>query len=276
VSKKRTEWSLWGLVRLEGDMSYGFPAIVAIGSVFLFVTFYTVFRLVSTHMDVYIQPGPGWDGASKAEELSKLAAEAGIRILAKSILTCISVFFLLIPILVAYSFAQGIAIGQMRTLLSYPLDRKTVFLVKLGIVILVAAAPASLIPLTAALFYAPAIVQLDLVLMAVVSLWVLAFHMASVSTFIAIATRSARVTAFAGFAIYYAAFVPMGVPDFPTIVKGILFPPMITMEYLGYGFQWAFNEEITISMALGSMGIGLLLGVVLMTLSLVLFRRTEL
>jgi ABC-type transport system involved in multi-copper enzyme maturation permease subunit len=257
-------------------MSYGFPAIVAIVSIFLFVTFYTVFGLGSTHMDVYIQPGPDWDGSSKAEELSKLAAEAGIRILAKSILTCISVFFLLIPILVAYSLAQGIASGQIRTLLSYPLDRKTVFLVKLGIVILVAAAPASLIPLTAALFYAPTIVQLDLVLMAVVSLWVLAFHMASVSTLIAIATRSARVTAFAGFAIYYAAFVQMAVPDFPAIGKGILFPPMITIEYLGYGYQWAFNEEITISMALGSMGIGLLLGVVLMTLSLVLFRRTEL
>ena len=272
MGKRR--WNIKAIFQYELDSSYRFPTIAVLVSIFLIVGAFSALTHLEWDTEIY----SGTDDISgRADYLADLVFNKGLSVLITSISNCVLLFIVLIPLLIAFNFAQGYNSGLIRTLLTYPIERKNVVLMKACTVVFLVASAASIGSIASVLFFVPVLTQLESMVLVLVSIWVLALLMVSVSVLVAVISKSPLVTSFGCMATWFLAFIAVTHPDTPRILKTTLFPPFAVAEYTGIGPLWVitiFGAEITYADTLVGMGMACLLAIILLSMSYIIFKRT--
>ncbi|MFO7837092.1 MAG: hypothetical protein R6V83_10565 [Candidatus Thorarchaeota archaeon] len=270
VDKKN---SVYNSIRLERDMSYPFPAIVGILSIFLFAAAYSMLGVGVSNRYVYLSPG--CNSTAISEEMVSSVDATNTIATVYPIINCIYVVMLVAPLLIAFNLAQGYNNGQMRTLLSYPIKRRTVLFLKNGSVIFLMFSSGIIGTFFSWVFYFPFSIDLYSVMILIMTYGITVLAICSTCTLLAVLSRSARITAFVGvgaWMIVYTTFVT-AVTHSPAAF--LLFPLHLGITHISHGGPPYYYEETELFNVLLGSGITLVLVIVVLILSVIIIERQE-
>ncbi len=261
--------------RLEINMSYPFPFIIGLLSLFIFVASISLLNQASGDLDIYLPIG--WDNVAITEELTATIRSMTTRAAVVSILNSFYIVLLLVPLLVAFNFALSFGNGQIRTLVSYPIERKKLLLVKSGVIFVLMTVSVTLGSIVGLFFFCPFSIDVVVLCQLLGPLWITIFLMTVSCLFIAVLSRSASVTAAGGIGMWFGAFVVIPLPSTPSFIVNLLFPIFSAMKYVNpnptspfwYSGATSFND------VLYGCGAALALGALLLYFSTLVFRRLE-
>jgi hypothetical protein len=263
--------------RLEINMSYPFPTIVGLLSFFIFIASVALQNLPDYGMTLYLPIG--WDGITMTEELAAAIRTMTTRASVLSILNSFYIVLLLIPLLIAFNFALSFGNGQIRTLVSYPIRREKLLLVKSGLVFILIATAVTLGGIIGLIFFYPFSIDVVLLGQLLIPLWATVFLITSSCTFIAVLSRSAPLTAVGGIGVWVGVFVMTPSQSIPSFLVYVLYPILAAINYilpdspspspLSYLWTTSMND------VLYGCGVALVLGILLLYLSILVFRRLE-
>ncbi|MHA1288602.1 MAG: hypothetical protein ACTSPB_14450, partial [Candidatus Thorarchaeota archaeon] len=230
-------------------------------------TFYTM--IVSPHSSEYIPLL--WD------ELIWLLAHKDSLLLSGTLFNMTLLMIIVIPLLSAFRVAASLESGLIRTLLTFPIKRRDLLILKgLEILMLV------VLPVTAGALIGIVLVDwfaigLDSFLL-LLSFWSMAFTILTSSLLLSVTTGSAAKTAFSGIAIWIVLYFVAALTKIPVLLRGVLNPVNLAISYSkdspGASFGLPF-EGMVFSDVWGSIVINLLIGLFLLLMSIRSFRRVE-
>jgi hypothetical protein len=265
--------SIFNSIRLERNISYPFPTIVSIVSIFIFIASYSTLGLGRYTTSFYLSPG--WNSTAVAEELIESVYNVSSRAIAIPIFDFVYVVLLLVPLLIAFNLAQGYSNNQLKMLLSCPIKRRTIILLKSGLVILLLSSSGTIGLLFSLFFFFPFSIDLSSLLLLIVTFWISVSVIVSTCTLLAVISRSARITAFVGVGLWIVALNELSMSNTHPLVRYLLFPLQVAISYIMPTLSGLFKDGTTlIDVIIGSCS-ALAFSVGLLILSLFLFKRQE-
>ena len=142
-------------MRFEVESSYRFPSISILFCVFIIVGVFSALTHLDLNLSIIInQPSPA-DSHPRWEHFTEVIANKAPSIFLTSASNCVFIFIILIPLLVAFNFAQGYNSGLIRTLLTYPISRLNVIGMKVLTIFLLVASSASIGCILGIVFFVP-------------------------------------------------------------------------------------------------------------------------
>jgi hypothetical protein len=264
-------------LRLDMNMSYPFPSIVGLLSFFIYVTSVSLQGLPDYGMKFYLPIG--WDTAVLTDELAAAIRAMTTRASVVSILNSFYIVLLLVPLLIAFNFALSFGNGQIRTLVSYPIGRGKLLLVKSGLAFILIAATVTLGAIIGLIFFYPFSIDVVLLGQLLIPLWITVFLMTTSCLFIAVLSRSAPITAAGGIGLWVGTYVMIPGQSIPPFLAYSLYPILAAINFImpDYPSPSPFSYLWTTSMSdvLYGCGVALVLGLLLLYLSSMVFRRLE-
>ncbi len=261
---------LKAIMELEIDTHYSFPLLETIVSLLVIMSFYYATKAgFFMYGEIPIEyPIPG---QSLLDLLPKWI-EMGASVLAGRVydnMMVILAFF--VPVLTALSFGRDMDAGAFKTLLSYPISRRQLFMSKELLVLATTCGISSVSVLVAIRTFEPGPVHMDIVLMGTAVLWIPAMIVSSITALIAIHSRSLSASLFGGIAVSVGRVLsPFLFKDMPDMLIAIMNPGYAINTYLS-SIQ---SGEILYSIPVG-MFIAFAIGVLLLIVSMVSFDRME-
>ncbi len=253
--------------QIEMRMSYRFPVIEGL-AVLIFLS--PLWQAVAIWKAVTFRP----DALD-----SFFLAESGFSGLHLG--TCMAGLTQLLPILVAvlvsFTAAKSFEDGYIQTLLTYPIERVTVLLVKIICVIIIPAGLLTSSYLFAILFVIPQSPLLGHVSIMLLGVWISILLFATLSMLVAVITQKVSATAIFGLAFGFVTPILLSNPAVPNIVRVALHPFDAAYRYFtNLSTSMMLDTEITqlLDLQIG-FGISLLISLVLLAFTLWLFTRSE-
>ncbi len=268
------------VLQFERESSYRFPSIVAVLCVFIAVGIHAAVTHNYFNFDIRMDQTPAPGSADRLEYFSELILTHGLAVLGSCVSNCVFVLILLVPLLVAYNFTTGYSSGLMQTLLTYPISRASLLLMKFLPIFLLVSCSACLGSLAGVFFFVPVAPDLGHTLLLLLSIWTLALLMVSVAGLVAVISRNALVTSFGCVSLWFMAFIGVTSPETDELVKMVLFPPFAAANYAanydGMFSWWAglFETELVLTDVLTGMVLSCALALLLLLLSHVIFKYT--
>jgi len=263
--------------RLEINMSYPFPTIIGLLSLCIYVTSVFLQGLPDYGMELYLPIG--WDSVTMTEELVTAIQTMTTRAAVVSILNSFLIVLLLVPLLIAFNFALGFSNGQIRTLVSYPVGRGKLLLVKGGVVFVLIATAVTLGGIIGLVFFYPFSIDVVVLGQLLIPLWITVFLMTASCVFIAVLSRSAPVTAVGGIGVWFGVFVMIPTQSVPSFLVYALYPVLAAINYITPGSPSpspiSYLWSTSMNDVLYGCGVALVLGILLLYLSIMVFRRLE-
>ncbi len=263
--------------RLEISMSYPFPSIIGFLSLFIYIASVFLQGLPDYGMELYLPIG--WDSIAMTEELATAIQTMTMRASVLSILNSFLVVLLLVPLLIAFNFALSFNNGQMRTLVSYPIGRGKLLLVKSGLVFILIATTVTLGGIIGLVFFYPFSIDIVVLGQLLIPLWITVFLITASCVFIAVLSRSAPVTAAGGIGLWFGVFVMIPTQSVPSFLVYALYPVLAAINYITPGSPSpspiSYLWSTSMNDVLIGCGVALVLGILLLYLSIMVFRRLE-
>lgn len=263
-----------GMYRLEIDMSYPFPSIVGLLSLFIIAASVSLQSLPDYGMEISLPIG--WDTTVLPQELAAVIRIMTTRSATFSILNSFYILLFLVPLLIAFNLSLGFGNGQIRTLVSYPVGRMKLLLAKSGVVFILTTTAVTLGGIMSLVFFYPFTIDLVVLAQLLIPLWITVFLMTTSCVFIAVLSRSAPLTAVAGIGVWVGAFVMIPSQSLPSYVVYVIYPLLAAINCVAedtgpihYLWTTSVNDVL-----LGC-GAALVLSVLLLCLSALAFRRME-
>jgi ABC-type transport system involved in multi-copper enzyme maturation permease subunit len=260
-------------LKLERNFSYPFPVIVAIISIFIFVASYSILGIGLWNRNLYLTPD--WNSTALSGELVESINTENAYAMINPIFDCLYIVMLLAPLLIAFNLAQGYSNGQIRTLLSYPISRRTVVLSKSGFIVLLLSLAGTIGALFSLIVFYPFSIDLYTMLILIVTFWVSTFVITATCTILAIVSRNALITAFVGVGLW-EIFAPLWTqPNVHPVILYLLFPFFLAISHVNPQ-QPPFHlvEKPVIDLILG-WGCSIAFSIMLLILSVIIFKKQE-
>jgi ABC-type transport system involved in multi-copper enzyme maturation permease subunit len=261
-------------IRLERNISYPFPTIVGILSIFIAIVAYSALTIGMYAREIYL--APGWNITAISEELVESVNTVNTQAIVFPFLNCLYVVILLAPLLVAFNLAQGYGNGQIRTLLSCPIRRRTVLLLKSGFVVFLISISVTIGVVLSLLFFYPFSIESYSVLIMTGTFWITVFVITSTCTLLAVTSRSTRITAFVGVGLFLYTFTMINQPSMHPMVQYLFFPLIIALGHVYPEQPPIWLEKTSLLDVFMGSGSAILFGIALLILSLFIFKRQEL
>jgi len=264
----------WTKIHIELNISYPFPTISILLVIFIIVGAFSVLNHIN--IDAHLSSGVT-DSEARITHLYDVVNHKAVAVFLASTANYVYVFMVVIPLLVAFSFAQGYSSGLIRTLLSYPFSRRDVLFIKSGTVFMLVGGSASIGAFVNVLFFVPIIDHLEYFFLALISVWALVLLMTAVSTLLVVITRNALATSFGAITIWFLAYVFITMPDTSIMTKILLFPPFAVARYTGSRDFWLlslFPDDVLLMNLFTGMLFTGLIACALFGLSYIIFKRT--
>jgi ABC-type transport system involved in multi-copper enzyme maturation permease subunit len=266
----------WRLFRLNFEGLYRFPSVASIVSLLFFIGSYSVLYSFYLNRGVYLAPGAEWWSSKEA------IARVELIILERQALAYFNTFqdslfalILLIPLLIAFNFAQGFNSGEIRTLLSYPTSRAKVLLTKSCTVICLVSITANVSSVLALAFFFPTLNHISLIMLLLLTQWIFSFLLGSVCTLVAVVSKSAPTTIVTGIGGWVAGFIIASHPESDNVIKGIFHPILQIILYSLGNVATLRGPEVLQIEVITSIAVSVMLGVISLILSLVIFMYRE-
>jgi ABC-type transport system involved in multi-copper enzyme maturation permease subunit len=184
---------------------------------------------------------------------------------------------ILVPVLVSFTAAKSFEDGYIQTLLTYPVERVTVLLVKIICVIIIPAGLLTFTSLFAILFIIPQAPLLGHVSIMLLGVWISILLFAALSMLVAVITKKVSATAIFGLAFGIVTPILLNNPDIPNSIRVALDPFGAAYRYIVNHSNYSmFSNEVTplIDLQIG-FGISLMISLVLLAFTLWIFTRSE-
>jgi hypothetical protein len=238
---------------------------VGILSIFIAIVAYSALTIGMYAREIYL--APGWNITAISEELVESVNTVNTQAIVFPFLNCLYVVILLAPLLVAFNLAQGYGNGQIRTLLSCPIRRRTVLLLSISVTIGV---------VLSLLFFYPFSIESYSVLIMTGTFWITVFVITSTCTLLAVTSRSTRITAFVGVGLFLYTFTMINQPSMHPMVQYLFFPLIIALGHVYPEQPPIWLEKTSLLDVFMGSGSAILFGIALLILSLFIFKRQEL
>ncbi len=184
---------------------------------------------------------------------------------------------ILVAVLVSFTAAKSFEDGYIQTLLTYPVERVTVLLVKLIGVIIIPAGLLTSSYLFSILFVIPQAPLFGHVSIMLLGVWISILLFATLSMLVAVITQKVSATAIFGLAFGFVTPLLLSNPVIPNIVRVALHPFDAAYIYLAnLSPNMMLDTEVTqlLDLQIG-FGISLMISLVLLAITLWLFTRSE-
>ncbi len=257
------------VIQFEMESKFSFPAIAAIIGTFLVAGMYSALTHSSRNITI---SGPD---IGRLELISNAIKDMGISVLVTSAANFIFPLMIIVPLVVGFTFAGGYDSGLFRTLLSFPIKRGDLFLLKYMNVVFWVGMAAVMGCISSVFFFVPLVYGLASAVIVLVSLWVHISLTTAIAFLVGGITRNSLATSFGSIAIMFGSFFLFTWLNAPPLMKMILFLPGVIGKYIGTGPIWVYvSIDITLIDIIMAMGMSCILVVLLMAASYAVFRRT--
>jgi len=257
-------------------MSYRFPSIVAFFSLFLGIASYSILNLMRFRLRIDFYLPSNWNTTAATEQLASAVPVLSTYVSVCAFFNCLYIIMAVIPLLVAFNFANGFTNGQFRTLLSYPIGRNRLLLIKVGVVVVLVSTSVIVGGVVSTAFYYPFLIDYTALLLLSISFCVTVYLITTACLLISVISRSAPVTAFAGIGVWVVAFIIITMPSIFPMLGATLFPFITTATYIFPDLSIAYLGTVTMLDVLSVWASALILGTMLFYISMWLFNRLEL
>jgi ABC-type transport system involved in multi-copper enzyme maturation permease subunit len=276
--ERRREWL--DVTYLEAGNSYRYPLIEVITVFFLYLAFSAVYSLAMMQQLMDTTPGPMWNGTSQVDFLLSYEGTVSTFVLSSAIEQAWLVLMFLIPILIAYTTARAFEDGSLRTLLSYPVRRSHLLLMRTLVSVLIIGALTNFSIFLALFLFLPAPLDLVSVLFLIGTFWLAILFITSSVVFFSVLVKRMIVAAMGGVALWYGLLTLGYMPDAPPILQSLANPiRMMTRYILGSrDTPWGFiigGETPLIGDVYLTLTVMALAIIFFLATSLLLFRRAE-
>jgi ABC-type transport system involved in multi-copper enzyme maturation permease subunit len=276
--ERRREWL--DVTYLEAGNSYRYPLIEVITVFFLYLAFSAVYSLAMMQQLMDTTPGPMWNGTSQVDFLLSYEGTVSTFVLSSAIEQAWLVLMFLIPILIAYTTARAFEDGSLRTLLSYPVRRSHLLLMRTLVSVLIIGALTNFSIFLALFLFLPAPLDLVSVLFLIGTFWLAILFITSSVVFFSVLVKRMIVAAMGGVALWYGLLTLGYMPDAPPILQSLANPiRMMTRYILGSrNTPWRFiigGETPLIGDVYLTLTVMALAIIFFLATSLLLFRRAE-
>jgi ABC-type transport system involved in multi-copper enzyme maturation permease subunit len=253
--------------RIEMRMSYRFPVIEGLAALIFMTTIWAAVRI--------------WQEASISPDTLErfIFAEFGFsRIHLGTLMFGLTQLLpILIPVLVSFTAAKSFEDGYIQTLLTYPVERVTVLLVKMICVIVIPAGLITSYYLFAILFVIPQSPLLGDVSIMFLGVWISIILFATLSMLVAVITKKVSATAIFGLAFGFVTPILLSDPAVPNIIRVVMDPFGAAYRYIADRSTYmTLGTDMTplIDIQIG-FGISLMISLVVLIFTLWLFTRSE-
>lgn len=267
---------LWAVFNLEFEISYPFPAGEALA--FILCLLITIdFVMKGTFYSIGVYPHLPGNIPYFWYELVWQLSHTDSWLLSSSLFNMTLLIIVLIPLLSAFRVAAPFESGLIRTILTYPIKRHQLLLLKGFEILMLVVLPITVGALIGIVLIDWLYIGLDSILL-LLSFWSMAFTILSSSLLLSIVTKSTAKTALSGIAIWVVVYFFAALMQMPVILRGILNPVNLAISYsrntegAPFGLQF---EGMVFSDVWGSIAINLLIGLSLLLMSVRFFRRVE-
>jgi ABC-type transport system involved in multi-copper enzyme maturation permease subunit len=276
--ERRREWL--DVTYLEAGNSYRYPLIEVITVFFLYLAFSAVYSLAMMPQSMDTMPGPMWNGTSQVDFLLSYESTVSTFVLSSALEQAWLVLMFLMPILIAYTTARAFEDGSLRTLLSYPVRRSHLLLMRTLVSVLIIGGLTNFSIFLALFLFLPAPLDLVSVLSLIGTFWLAILFITSSVVFLSVLVKRMIVAAMGGVASWYGLLTLAYMPDASPIVQSLANPVRMMTRYIlgNRNTPWRFilgGETPLIGDVYLTLAIMVLAIIIFLATSMLLFRRTE-
>jgi ABC-type transport system involved in multi-copper enzyme maturation permease subunit len=276
--ERRREWL--DVTYLEAGNSYRYPLIEVITIFFLYLAFSAVYSLAMMPQSMDTMPGPMWNGTSQVDFLLSYESTVSTFVLSSALEQAWLVLMFLMPILIAYTTARAFEDGSLRTLLSYPVRRSHLLLMRTLVSVLIIGGLTNFSIFLALFLFLPAPLGLVSVLSLIGTFWLAILFITSSVVFLSVLVKRMIVAAMGGVASWYGLLTLAYMPDASPIVQSLANPVRMMTRYIlgNRNTPWRFilgGETPLIGDVYLTLAIMVLAIIIFLATSMLLFRRTE-
>ena len=180
-----------------------------------------------------------------------------------------------IPMLCAFRVAGPLENGVLRAMLSYPIKRRELLILKAIEIMVLICLPITGGALVAIVLFNGLSIGFESLLV-IISFWTLAFTILSSSFLLSVITKSSAKAAFSGIALWTILLLVGMFAKIPVVLRGIPNPVILTLSFFGgFPFGNQYNTDPVFNDVLISIIVNLLIGIITFLASLRYFRRAE-
>lgn len=260
----------------EFDVSFPFPVAEAL-SIFLGVLVaMSILMLYRPYASFVVYPPVlEWINLNQLENLILQVTHADFYMISGPIYNLTLLLIIALPMLCAFRVAGPLENGVLKAMLSYPIRREEILILK-GIEILVLIClPITMGILAMVVLFSGLSIGIEFLLV-IISYWTLAFTMLSSSFLLSVITRSSAKAAFGGIALWASLLLVGLFAKIPVVLRGISNPVILTINYFSrYSIGNQYDIAPVFNDVLVSIIVNLLIGIVIFVASIRYFKRVE-
>ncbi len=257
----------------EFDVSFPFPVAEAF-SIILGVFVAMSVLMIGSNYWFLVSPS-AFSNSLELERIIFQVTHADFHLLSIPLFNMTILIIIAIPMLCAFRVAGPLENGVLRAMLSYPIKRRELLILKgIEIMVLICLPITGGALVTIVLFNGMSVGIESLLV--IISFWTLAFTILSSSFLVSVITQSSAKAAFSGVALWTVLLLVGMFAKIPVVLRGIPNPVILTLSYFG-GISIG-NQHITdpvLNDVLVSIIVNLLIGIITFLASIRYFKRVE-
>ncbi len=190
--------------KIELAIAYRFPNIELLVATLIFSSGIGVLSVALFHIGLNLGPIAIYNSAQTIESYTEYISSIKTLAYVQGLGISTSTLVLLIPLIVAFTFARSLEDGTMRAFLSYPVDRSTLMCIKLLLLLILTSVPTIVAVTIWVEIVIPTGLDVGPVVLAVSSCVVSILLVSTISLFATVVSRKSSVTAAVGI-VYWIA-----------------------------------------------------------------------
>jgi ABC-type transport system involved in multi-copper enzyme maturation permease subunit len=258
------------IIHLENDSTFRYPIHEIITIIFVFVSlipFLFLNPLVSASYTTEFPLNTTQIALENSEDL-EMTLYSVTQMYTYSIASMIA---LIVPLLIAFTFAQSFDDGSFRTLLSYPISRQTLLFSRLFLVVIPIGVTLTSFFIIGSLVSFWSSLHFSFIVLVIIGIWIYVSVIVSVCILIACISRKSITTAFTGMLIWF--LFPQWIfnmYELPKIIRALSNPLLAMSSLLS-----PYSTDFVVGDIIGSYCILFLITIIMIISSLLVFRQVE-
>lgn len=265
----RWQSKLTNVLHLEKNLTYRFPVIEILAGLVAFTSglgfTYSAFRTIGMN----ILPGSSPTGAERVDFYLQYAQQLAAASYGTSLLFSCGMLSILIPMLASYIVARPFEDGSFRTILSYPISRGWLFIVRLVLLVVIPGSLTVCLSLLLVNLLLPVGVSIGHLIVMICSAFISLLFVSASSFLLSIVSKRSMISSAVG-VLFWTSFVISGsIPELSTPGIDVVFPIRAVVSSLSLAESEFYLGSITL------LGLSLVCTMVAVISGLVLFERAE-
>lgn len=227
---RRREWL--DVTRLEAEHSYRFPLAEFLIVLFVYISFTAIYLVLVSPNTIGAEPGPMWNGTIQVGYMTAYQQSLGTFVFSRALEQFWMTLLILVPLLVSYTTTKTFEDGSLRTLLSYPVRRSHLLLMRVLLPVLMLGSMTTVSALLALLILIPAPLDLGALLSLTSTYWLALLLLTCSVVFLSVLTRRMVITAIGGITLWFGLFSLGLLPDTHPIVTWVSNPVRLMRQHL--------------------------------------------